>query len=55
MPKDKSKVLAAGYCRVSTDAQASEGESLKTQHAEIKRYCQYRGFELTRILYRMQG
>lgn len=40
---------AIGYCRVSTDRQANEGESLENQQAKIRQYCDLRGFELVDI------
>lgn len=36
--------LAIGYCRVSTEAQASDGESLAMQSARIAEYCQRNGW-----------
>ena len=40
---------AAGYVRVSTTAQAQEGESLQTQRDGIAAYCQGYGLELAEI------
>ena len=41
--------LAAGYVRVSTMAQAKEGESLQTQRDGIARYCERHGLELVQL------
>ncbi|MFZ5451849.1 MAG: recombinase family protein [Thermodesulfobacteriota bacterium] len=40
---------AVGYVRVSTTAQAEEGESLATQREKITTFCRAHGYELTRI------
>lgn len=38
--------LAIGYIRVSSEDQASEGVSLPAQHAEVRRYIAFHGWEL---------
>lgn len=38
------------YIRVSTDKQANEGDSLEEQEVELKKYCEYRGFEIRNVL-----
>lgn len=40
---------ARGYCRVSTDRQARDGESLAAQRDAIERYCAARGLQLARV------
>ena len=58
MPNDnngsKTPKKAVGYIRVSTTAQAKEGESLSTQEEVIKKYCEKEEIELTKI-YKDQG
>jgi site-specific DNA recombinase len=38
------------YIRVSTDRQAKEGDSLEEQESELKKFCDYRGFQIHRVL-----
>lgn len=38
------------YIRVSTDRQAKEGDSLEEQESELKKFCEYRGFRIHKIL-----
>lgn len=40
---------AIGYCRVSTDQQASEGVSLAAQQQKIRDYCALNGLRLLRV------
>jgi site-specific DNA recombinase len=40
---------AALYLRVSTDRQAKEGDSLEEQEAELKKFCEYRGFQIHHV------
>jgi site-specific DNA recombinase len=47
-------IKVAGYIRVSTAIQASEGESLSTQEQQIKDYIKQRGWQLTK-LYKDEG
>lgn len=47
--KDKDKPRAAGYIRVSTQMQASEGESLSTQRKQIETHATAKGWELAEI------
>ncbi len=49
MNKEDKKTKIAGYARVSTESQAKEGESLKVQEDEIKRYAAAHGYQLTGI------
>jgi len=39
----------AGYVRVSTNNQATDGESLETQRNQIKEFCDFKKWELTEI------
>jgi len=39
-----------GYCRVSTDIQAKEGDSLDAQKENIERYCKNKGLILVNVL-----
>ena len=42
--------LAVGlYIRVSTDRQAKEGDSLEEQESELKKFCEYRNFQIHKI------
>lgn len=41
---------AAGYVRVSTTAQAKEGESLQTQKDSIALFCESHGLELVELI-----
>jgi DNA invertase Pin-like site-specific DNA recombinase len=41
---------AVGYCRVSTEEQATEGVSLAAQHARITAWCAANGHELAEVL-----
>lgn len=41
---------AVGYIRVSTEKQATEGDSLGYQEQKVKQYCQFKGIELIDIL-----
>jgi hypothetical protein len=43
-------VKAIGYVRVSTQEQAKEGVSLDNQKDRIRNYCQYKAFNLLRII-----
>ena len=45
----ETKTIAVGYIRVSTAAQAHEGESLHTQRQAIEDYCRGHGLELAEI------
>lgn len=36
--------------RVSTDRQAKEGDSLEEQEAELRKFCDYRGFQIRNVL-----
>jgi len=38
------------YIRVSTDRQAKEGDSLEEQESELKKFCEYRGFRIHKVL-----
>jgi site-specific DNA recombinase len=40
---------AAGYCRVSTQNQADEGESLSTQKRQIEAHAEAKGWELVKV------
>lgn len=44
------KTFVVGYCRVSTEEQASEGLSLETQMEKIRSYCATYDLELLRII-----
>jgi len=46
---------AAGYVRVSTAAQAHEGESLQTQRDSIALHCQRHGPDLMDLGFRQAG
>lgn len=48
--KDAGKLKAAGYIRVSTQSQVTEGESLSTQRKPIEAYAESRGSKDKRIL-----
>ncbi len=37
------------YIRVSTDRQAKEGDSLEEQESELKKFCDYRNFQIRKI------
>jgi site-specific DNA recombinase len=37
------------YIRVSTDRQAKEGDSLEEQESELKKFCDFRGFQIHQI------
>ncbi len=37
------------YIRVSTDRQAKEGDSLEEQEKELKKFCDYRNFQIRHI------
>jgi site-specific DNA recombinase len=52
--KDQRKIRAAGYIRVSTDEQASEGQSLDNQSARIRAFAESQGWDLITI-YREEG
>lgn len=43
------KRKAYGYIRVSSDRQASEGESLETQRRAVELVCELEGFELVKV------
>lgn len=45
---DPSRVV--GYARVSTDAQADEGQSLGAQNSAVESYCSMRGLELLEVI-----
>ena len=40
---------AVGYCRVSTEGQATEGVSLEAQQARIAAWCVANGYQLARV------
>ena len=40
---------AIGYCRVSTDEQVIDGNSLEVQEREIREYCSNNNIELKNI------
>jgi site-specific DNA recombinase len=48
------KAKAIGYCRVSTERQASEGVSLSAQERQVKAYCKAKGWSLVGV-YRDEG
>jgi site-specific DNA recombinase len=48
--KDKKKMKAIGYVRVSTEEQAREGISLENQKVKICTYCDLHNFELETII-----
>ena len=48
--KRKDRFVVDLYIRVSTDRQAKEGDSLDEQEAELKKFCEFRGFQIHRIL-----
>jgi len=50
----KNKVVAAGYCRVSTAGQARDGLSLDDQEQRIREFAQSKGIELVEV-YRDEG
>jgi len=50
----KEKVVAAGYCRVSTAGQARDGLSLDDQEQRIREFAQSKGIELVEV-YRDEG
>ena len=37
------------YLRVSTDRQATEGDSLEEQESELRKYCDYRNFKIHKL------
>lgn len=41
-----NKFVVDLYIRVSTDRQANEGDSLEEQEKELKKYCEFRGFQI---------
>lgn len=41
---------AIGYVRVSTEEQAKEGVSLEAQEERIRKYAEYKGFELVEVI-----
>ena len=47
MIKEEMKVNI--YIRVSTARQAKEGDSLDEQETELKKFCEYRGFQIRNI------
>ena len=49
MTTPKGKIVAYGYCRVSTEKQGVEGDSLDTQEGQIKAYAQAHNIELRNI------
>ena len=47
-------IRAVGYIRVSQEKQAKNGYSLDAQEAEIKKHCEYKGWQLVEV-YREAG
>jgi site-specific DNA recombinase len=45
----KDKFVVDLYIRVSTDRQAKEGDSLEEQESELKKFCDYRNFQIHKI------
>jgi len=45
----KDKFVVDLYIRVSTDRQAKEGDSLEEQECELKKFCDYRNFQIHKI------
>jgi site-specific DNA recombinase len=45
----KEKFVVDLYIRVSTDRQAKEGDSLEEQESELKKFCDYRNFQIHKI------
>ena len=43
------KTIVDLYIRVSTDRQANEGDSLEEQESELKKFCEYRNFQIFKI------
>jgi site-specific DNA recombinase len=46
----QEKITVDLYIRVSTDRQAKEGDSLEEQESELKKFCEYRGFKIHKVL-----
>lgn len=46
----EDKFVVDLYIRVSTDRQAKEGDSLEEQESELKKFCEYRGFQIHKVL-----
>ena len=42
----KEEFVVDLYIRVSTDRQAKEGDSLEEQEAELRKFCEYRNFQI---------
>ncbi len=49
MNEENQKLVVALYIRVSTDRQAKEGDSLEEQESELKKFCEYRGYNIHKI------
>ncbi|MFC1771361.1 recombinase family protein [Candidatus Margulisiibacteriota bacterium] len=45
----KEKFVVDLYIRVSTDRQAKEGDSLEEQESELKKFCEYRGYQIYKV------
>ena len=45
----QNKFIVDLYIRVSTDRQAKEGDSLEEQESELKKFCEYRNYQLRNI------
>ncbi|MFC1771063.1 recombinase family protein [Candidatus Margulisiibacteriota bacterium] len=43
------KLVVGLYIRVSTERQAKEGDSLVEQEKELKKFCEYRGFQIYKV------
>ena len=52
-PKDSAmteeKFVVDLYIRVSTDRQAKEGDSLEEQESELRKFCEYRHFQIHKV------
>ncbi len=47
--KEQEKFIVDLYMRVSTDRQAKEGDSLEEQENELKKFCDYRNFQVRNV------
>jgi DNA invertase Pin-like site-specific DNA recombinase len=51
VPCPPGKIAILGYCRVSTQMQASDGVSMEAQEAKIQQYAVYKGYHVKAFYY----
>ena len=51
----EEKFVVDLYIRVSTDRQAKEGDSLEEQESELRKFCEYRQFQIHKVLLFLQN